>query len=71
MNYILLMNTMRAGDPGLAAWPPQDRDAHVAYWEKLNRELAQSGVESAEPAYAIAADASAAPGPGRAAQHAD
>ncbi len=110
MKYILLMNTMKAGDYGMAAWPKEDQQAHLAYWNSLNKELAEAGelvvihglafpdkarlvragkddatpvtdgvfpeskeflagywivdVESPERAYAIAARASAAPGPG-------
>jgi len=109
MKYILLMNTMKAGDYGMAAWPKKDQQAHIAYWSSLNKELAEAGefvvvhglafpdqarlvragrdgtpitdgvfpegkeflagswivdVQSPERAYAIAARASAAPGPG-------
>jgi hypothetical protein len=109
MNYILLMNTMKAGDDGMATWPKEDQQALVAYWSRFNKELAEAGelvvvhaltfpdqarvvragkdgapvtdgvfpeskeflagywivnVESAERAWAIAARASAAPGPG-------
>jgi hypothetical protein len=109
MKYILLMNTMKAGEYGMATWPKKDQQAHLAYWSSLNEDLAESGelvvvhgltfpdkarlvragkdgtpitdgvfpeskeflagywiveVESAEQACAIAARASAAPGPG-------
>jgi hypothetical protein len=110
MKYILMMNAPRGtGDWDIFKWPPQDIEAHVAYWTSLNRELREAGelvsvealtapaqakrvradenglpltdgvfpetkeflagywivdVESAERAYAIAAKASAAPGPG-------
>ena len=109
MKYILLMNTMKAGDYGMATWPKEDQQAHLAYWSSLNKELAEAGelvvvhglafpdqarlvraardgtpvtdgvfpeskeflagywiidVESVERACAIAARASAAPGPG-------
>ena len=108
MKYILMMNTMRAGQ-GVPAWPPKDLQAHIAFMIGLNKELRQSGelvsaeglsfpdqaklvraakdgvpitdgvfpeskeflagywivdVDSPERAYAIAAKASAAPGPG-------
>lgn len=43
MKYILLMNTMKAGDSGFAAWPKTDQQAHLAYWASLNKELAQAG----------------------------
>ncbi len=110
MKYILMMNAPRGtGDWDIFSWPPEDIQAHVAYWKVLNQELRDSGelvsvealtgpgearrvradakglpltdgvfpeakeflagywivdVESAERAYAIAARASAAPGPG-------
>ena len=43
MKYILLMNTMKAGDYGLATWPKEDQQAHLAYWNSLNKELAEAG----------------------------
>jgi hypothetical protein len=43
MKYILLMNTMKAGNDGLAAWPRKDVQAHLAYWQTLNTDLAESG----------------------------
>lgn len=108
MKYILMMNTMKAGQ-GVPQWPPADLQAHIAFMMKVNRELHESGelvsaeglsfpdqarlvragrngtpitdgvfpeskeflagywivdVEAAERAYAIAAQVSAAPGPG-------
>lgn len=108
MKYILMMNTMRAGQ-GIPGWLSKDLQAHIAFMKNLNKELRQSGelvsaeglsfpdqarlvragkngspitdgvfpeskeflagfwivdVESPERAYAIAAKASAAPGPG-------
>ena len=108
MKYILMMNTMRAGQ-GVPAWPQQDLQAHVAFMMHLNKDLRESGefvsaeglsfpdqaklvragkdgvpitdgvfpeskeflagywivdVDSPDRAYAIAARASAAPGPG-------
>jgi hypothetical protein len=108
MKYILMMNTMRAGN-GVPNWPRGDLQAHIAFMKNLNRELHESGelvsaeglsfpgqarlvragkdgapitdgvfpeskeflagfwivdVETPERAYAIAALASAAPGPG-------
>ncbi len=108
MKYILMMNTMRAGQ-GVPDWPRKDLQAHIAFMMDLNRELRQNGefvsaeglsfpdqaklvragkdgipdtdgvfpeskeflagfwivdVETPERAYAIAARASAAPGPG-------
>jgi hypothetical protein len=110
MKYILMLNAPRGtGDWDIFTWAPEEIQAHVAYWESLNRELREAGelvsvealagpgqakrvradekglpltdgvfpetkeflagywivdVESAERAYAIAAKASAAPGPG-------
>ena len=108
MKYILMMNTMRAGQ-GVPQWPQKDLQAHIAFMINLNKQLRDSGelvsgeglafpdqaklvragkdgkpitdgvfpeskeflagywivdVESPERAYAIAAQASAAPGPG-------
>jgi len=108
MKYILMMNTMRAGQ-GVPEWPKKDLQAHIAFMMSLNKNLRESGelvsavglsfpdqaklvragndgapitdgvfpeskeflagywivdVESPERAYAIAARASAAPGPG-------
>jgi hypothetical protein len=108
MKYILMMNTMRAGQ-GVPAWPQQDLQAHIAFMMRLNKDLRGSGelvsaeglsfpdqaklvragkdgvpitdgvfpeskeflagywivdVDSPDRAYAIAARASAAPGPG-------
>jgi len=108
MKYILMMNTMRAGE-GIPNWPKQDLQAHIGFMMSLNKELRESGefvlaeglsfpdqaklvragkdgapitdgvfpegkeflagfwivdVKTPERAYAIAARASAAPGPG-------
>jgi hypothetical protein len=108
MKYILMMNTMKAGQ-GFPAWPQQDLIAHIEFMKNLNRKLHESGelvsaeglsfpdqarlvragkngvpltdgifpeskeflagfwivdVETPERAYAIAAEVSAAPGPG-------
>jgi hypothetical protein len=108
MKYILMMNTMRAGD-AVPNWPQKDLQTHVAYMKNFYKELSESGelvsaeglafpdqaklvragddglpitdgvfpeskeflagywivdVESPERAYAIAARASSAPGPG-------
>ena len=43
MKYILLMNTMKLGDDGMGKWPTKDQQAHIAYWNTLNKELAESG----------------------------
>jgi hypothetical protein len=110
MKYILMMHAPQGtGDWDIFKWAPEDRQAHFAYWKRLNQELREAGelvsvealaapgqakrvradrrgvpltdgvfpetkeflagfwiidVASAERAYAIAAQASAAPGPG-------
>jgi hypothetical protein len=108
MKYILMMNTMKAGQ-GVPNWPRKDLQAHIEFMMNLNKELCESGelvsaeglsfpdqarlvrsgkdgavitdgifpeskeflagfwivdVDTPERAYAIAAKASAAPGPG-------
>ena len=108
MKYILMMNTMRAGE-GIPNWPQKDLQAHIAFMMNFGKHLRESGelvsaeglsfpdqaklvraaadgtpitdgvfpesteflagywivdVASPERAYAIAARASAAPGPG-------
>ena len=108
MKYILMMNTMKAGQ-GVPNWPQKDLQAHVTFMKGFIKDLRESGelvsaeglafpdqaklvradnqgmpitdgvfpegkeflagywivdVESAERAYAVAARASAAPGPG-------
>jgi hypothetical protein len=108
MKYILMMNTMKAGQ-GVLNWPGKDLHAHIAFMMNLNKELRENGelvsaeglsfpdqarvvraakdgtpitdgvfpeskeflagfwivdVDSPERAYAIAAKASGAPGPG-------
>ena len=108
MKYMLMMNTMRAGQ-GVPRWPAGDLKAHIAFMRGLARNLQESGemvlaeglsfpdqarlvragengvpvtdgvfpeskeflagfwiidVETAERACAIAAQVSAAPGPG-------
>jgi hypothetical protein len=35
MKYISLMNSMRAGDSGMAKWPKKSQQAHLAYWRNL------------------------------------
>ena len=108
MKYILMMNTMKAGQ-GIPSWPTKDLQAHIAFMMNLNKDLRDAGelvsaeglsfpdqaklvragkngvpitdgifpeskeflagfwiidVDTPERAYAIAAKASAAPGPG-------
>jgi hypothetical protein len=42
MKYILMMNTMRAGQ-GVPRWAQKDLQAHIAFMIGLNKELSQSG----------------------------
>src|SRR5262249_60550405 len=42
MKYILMMNTMRAGQ-GVPEWAQKDLQAHIAFMIGLNKELRQSG----------------------------
>ena len=45
MKYILMMNTLKAGDenPGILGWAKQDSEAHIAFMHKLNKELKDAG----------------------------
>ena len=43
MKYILMMNTMKAGDNLITTWPKQDIQAHIAFMIGLNKELGASG----------------------------
>ena len=42
MKYILMMNTMKAGQP-IPDWPAKDFQAHIQFMVKLNRDLRESG----------------------------
>ncbi len=42
MKYILMMNTMRAGQ-GVPEWPKKDLQAHIAFMMSLNKNLRESG----------------------------
>lgn len=42
MKYILMMNTMKAGQ-GVMSWPRKDLQAHVAFMMNLNKELREAG----------------------------
>lgn len=42
MKYILMMNTMRAGE-GVPQWPQKDLQAHIGFMIGLNRGLRESG----------------------------
>ncbi|HVN03946.1 MAG TPA: YciI family protein [Bryobacteraceae bacterium] len=43
MKYILLMSGRRAGVDGYLAWPPEDREAHMAVLKAIVKELTESG----------------------------
>jgi hypothetical protein len=43
MKYILMMNTMKAGQQGIAAWKRDEINAHIAYMLNLNKGLVDSG----------------------------
>lgn len=42
MKYILMMNTMRAGQ-GVPQWPKKHLQAHIAFMKDLNKDLRESG----------------------------
>ncbi len=42
MKYILMMNSGKTGVDGYRAWTQEDRDAHMAVLQTINRELTQS-----------------------------
>jgi hypothetical protein len=42
MKYMLMMNTMKAGE-GVPAWPKKDLQAHVAFMMNFVKELRESG----------------------------
>ena len=42
MKYILMMNTMKAGQ-GVPNWPRKDLQAHIAFMRDLNKDLHESG----------------------------
>jgi hypothetical protein len=43
MKYILMMNTMKLGEPAFGGWSRQDMQAHIAFMMRLNQELRESG----------------------------
>lgn len=43
MNFILMMNSTKAGVGGYMSWREADRQAHFEYLTRLNRELRESG----------------------------
>jgi hypothetical protein len=42
VKYILMMNTMKAGQP-MPDWPAKDFQAHIQFMVKLNTDLRESG----------------------------
>jgi len=42
MKYILMMNTMKAGQ-GVPGWPKKDLQAHIAFMMALNKDLHERG----------------------------
>jgi hypothetical protein len=43
VKYILMMNTMKAGNEGITAWGKQDIEAHITYMLDLDKYLKSSG----------------------------
>jgi len=44
MKYILMMHATRGtGDWQLSNWSPEELKAHYRYWDRLNKELSESG----------------------------
>jgi len=43
MKYILMMNTPERGPYSIFNWPKKDFEAHIAYWNSLNKELERLG----------------------------
>ena len=43
MKYILMMNTMKAGQQGMPNWSKADMTAHIGFMMSLNKELRGSG----------------------------
>ena len=43
MKYILMMNTPERGPYSIFNWPKRDFEAHIAYWNSLNKELERLG----------------------------
>ncbi len=43
MKYILMMNTMKTGQPPFPGWSEEDVRAHIAFMIALNQELRASG----------------------------
>ena len=42
MKYMVMMNTMKAGE-GVPVWPKEDLQTHIAFMMGLNRELHERG----------------------------
>ena len=43
MKYILMMNTMKAGNPGFPGWSKDDIQNHIAFMMRADKELRKSG----------------------------
>ncbi len=43
MKYMLMMNTPRGGDYGIATWPKKDIEAHIAFMISFAKKLGASG----------------------------
>ena len=43
MKYILMMNTPERGPYSIFDWPKKDFEAHIAYWNSLNKDLKNRG----------------------------
>ena len=67
MKYMLMMNTPGGGPYQISNWPKKDIEAHIEFMKTFSKKLAANGElagDSPARAYAIAAEASTAPGPG-------
>jgi hypothetical protein len=43
MKYILMMNTMKAGNQAFGSWPKKDIQAHIAFMKQFDKELRETG----------------------------
>ena len=43
MKYMLMMNTPRGGDYGIATWPKKDIEAHIAFMIGFAKKLGAAG----------------------------
>ena len=42
MKYILMMSVPKGGSYDIDTWPKKDFQAHMTYWNRLNKELSES-----------------------------